>query len=51
MLDETKFSDPEIDEGMRMPSGKVFLALAALGRFPPEIGHALRVGRTADGVG
>jgi hypothetical protein len=31
MLDETKFSDPEIDEGMRMPSGKVFLALAALG--------------------
>ena len=31
MLDESKFSDPEIDEGMRMPSGKVFLALAALG--------------------
>jgi hypothetical protein len=31
MLDETKFSHPEIDEGMRMPSGKVFLALAALG--------------------
>ena len=31
MLDESKFSDPEFDEGMRMPGGKVFLALATLG--------------------
>jgi hypothetical protein len=27
------------------------VVLAALGRFPPELGHALRVGRTADGTG
>jgi O-antigen/teichoic acid export membrane protein len=27
------------------------IVLALLGRFPPEIGHALRPGRVADGVG
>jgi O-antigen/teichoic acid export membrane protein len=27
------------------------IALAAIGRFPPEIGHALRARRMADGVG
>ena len=26
------------------------IVLAALGRFPPEIGHALRARRIADGV-
>jgi len=27
------------------------LVLAAIGRFPPEVGHALRATRMADGVG
>jgi hypothetical protein len=31
MQHETKFPDPGTDAGMGLPSGKVFLALAALG--------------------
>ena len=33
MQPETKPRDPGIDEGTGLPSGKVFLALAALGLF------------------
>jgi hypothetical protein len=31
MQHESKFPDPGTDEGLSLPSGKVFLALAALG--------------------
>jgi O-antigen/teichoic acid export membrane protein len=31
-------------------TGVYAIALLAIGRFPPEVGHALRAGRTAEGV-